>query len=82
MKPTRILTLLGAVVIGAIFQPVQAQDKELTLYTQRHYAFDEEVHACSSTAYICLDLCQTLPNEPNIWDLNPRKNMALISAEF
>ena len=45
MKPTRILTLLGAVVIGAIFQPVQAQDKELTLYTQRHYAFDEEVHA-------------------------------------
>lgn len=35
--------LLPALIFGAVFQ-AQAETKEVTLYTQRHYAFDEEVH--------------------------------------
>ena len=45
MKPIRFLTPFCAIVCGSMFQPAQAQDNELTLYTQRHYAFDETVHA-------------------------------------
>ncbi|MDF1811752.1 MAG: extracellular solute-binding protein [Verrucomicrobiales bacterium] len=38
------LTILSG-VFCSISQPASAQDKELTLYTQRHYAFDQEVYA-------------------------------------
>lgn len=44
MKRLLTLAFLFAIVFGAFTQPGLAQDKELTLYTQRHYAFDEEIH--------------------------------------
>tara|TARA_B100001093_G_scaffold475196_3_gene500591 strand:+ start:4078 stop:5103 length:1026 start_codon:yes stop_codon:yes gene_type:complete len=44
MKLTPFLTL-SALFISAFSLTGHSQDKELTLYTQRHYAFDEEVHA-------------------------------------
>lgn len=39
----QVLPVAAFLVGGSVF--VEAQDKELTLYTQRHYAFDEELQA-------------------------------------
>lgn len=44
MKTFPLLPLLSAFLVGIFSPSIQADDKEITLYTQRHYGFDEELH--------------------------------------
>lgn len=44
MKTFPLLSLLSALLVGIFSPSIQADDKEITLYTQRHYGFDEELH--------------------------------------